>query len=291
MTRKMVVTLIRRLSLDEMSAENISIVLGIPLEMVREVLSDVDYTQPHQEDARRQAPDTSHYRRRGLSTQERNEEIREKMKEGATLDELADKYDLAESTVKNITSGVQSEMIEKRNKEIRRERKAGASRKELAEKYQLGEASITIICRGLNGRGGRKSKEERNKQIREELANGVSKAALAEKYQLSASWIHQICKGISSKKYSKKVEYFDFLEMRNPVSLREFADHFSISHGYASALMAEFAIRRSNQLVAAGYIRIQSQDGELEDVENAVLVQCGSEKLLRKAVDKGRLRF
>ena len=298
MAKRKIKQLMQKLALDEMSEENIAYALGVPLVEVRKVVADNDFRAPTKKDRQERKPKQEEDPRVELarSVNERNRKIRSEMKKGKTAEELAETYDLAESTINFICSGVKTEMIEQRNKVIRAERRGGSSLEELAEKYDLSQTYVKRICAGLNGPSGArasgKEKDKRDKEIREKYGKGTSATDLSKEYKLSKAYIYQICSGVKKKQNQKtrRETYFDYLRAQNPISLKKFKEKFNISSPYASKLMAEF-VMASNQLVASGDIRLRTRDGNLEEFENTLVVQCGTEALFEEAVTERQIRF
>lgn len=126
-------------------------------------------------------PETEVMARRKIASEkkeERDKEMAEKYKAGATLEELSAKYGLATSTIWNyIYIYVPRELISERNEWMYEKYKAGATVEELAEEYGLAVISVYGIIRKLQGGGS---------LTRKYTARNVAYPRLAE-------WMEQHC--------------------------------------------------------------------------------------------------
>lgn len=127
--------MIYRLFSDGMKVTFIAYALGLPRDYVQEAVN-------------RQIKKAER-KRKVKSTKLRNQKMRQEMKAGATVEELAEKYGLSEVSVKSYTTGVATEIMNERDAEIRKKRAEGMSADQLVKETGLSIQTIYRICEGI----------------------------------------------------------------------------------------------------------------------------------------------
>ena len=148
-----------------------------------------------------QAAIKKYKKKQSAATKARNAAMLEDVKAGMTEKEIADKYFLSRSSVRNILAGhlhTSSKNRDERRKAILVDYEAGMSSKSICEKYGISASTLYKDMRQI----GKTSQEyyhkalkdktkQRNSDIRNKIASGVPVSAIAKEYGISKTAIYE----------------------------------------------------------------------------------------------------
>lgn len=157
--------LIRYLNNEGQYPENISIVTGVPLEIVNQVIEGKRIGNSFPEEKPNPVSSKKAEKLEVKSLCKRNSTIRQLADKGYSKKELAEKYILPESSIRTILAGKTPwELKEERNLEMLRLFEKGETKASLSEKFELSYAQVHKICSKGKGKK-RVSKKQKAKEL------------------------------------------------------------------------------------------------------------------------------